>query len=642
MRKAQLIAAVVFIAGVVLRTVLLGVPMIEDERKNVYIAQKISLEPGRMYLPMDDPDVTQPLLNLYLTRIGAAVFGNDVWGQRSLHWLLGCLTLVVVYLLAREWGAAAGAWAVALLAFNPYHLHASVRAENACALLFLTALAIWLFRRTAAGSRAALLCLGPVLGLAFMTKGVSVLLIAALFAWMVADRQQRHWWKSGTLYWSAFLFLVTVSPWLVWISVHGSGQLIFRPQMYAPGAVGLNPTALHFYLIEPLSRLQGLDPRMVRSWEYAAMDGVSGMILLLGVVWAAVSRPDGLGRLLLLIFTVICAVLSFFRLPGHPQGEFWWVNMTLIPACCLAGRMLADWTSRPGINRIAAAGAVIFMAVNSVLLIRQLPRDILFPPAAMCPLVDQDYTLARLLEKDGHYDQAAAELKRHKRFAPYNIEVDSYLGWIYFGQDRLDEAVLYWSRAVMQEPHYTHVTNKLRSLSDLLLDNYLIRWQKDPADRKLVYYVGVLSYYDQQYTQARDFLNQLLVADGDHTMAALYLALVDYAEKKYEDCAARLGPLLERHAGLGVAHYVRGKAYLRLGRYQAAVQSFQDALRVNSQDFKSVYYLGRAYTGLHQTDAARQAFRRARRLLHEDIVIRMRAARPVPYADIVNRTRGQE
>ncbi|MBZ0166007.1 MAG: glycosyltransferase family 39 protein [Candidatus Omnitrophica bacterium] len=642
MKKSHILVVVVFLFGVSLRAMLIQAPFIEDERKNIYIAQQISFARGDIFLPMDHSEVTHPLLNLYLTKLGAAVFGNTTWGLRSIHFILGCLTLLLVYFLAQEWGALAGIAAMTALAVNPYHVHASIRTENTSALLFFTALVIWLFYRAVVTQKESYMVgVGPALGLAFLTKGVSLLLVPAFLLYILADRQQWLWFKRKSPYVALLLFLVVISPWLVWISVHGSDQLMFKPAMYHPAAVGLNVTALNFYLIKLQCALQGIDPRMVTSWEYAAMDGVGGLVMVLAVIWAVLSPKDRLTRLLLIVFAVIVAVLSFFKKPGHPHGEFWWVNISLIPAACLAGRMLGKWITRRKIYRIAAAVIVLYYGANAAVFVKRLPANMMFPPSAMSPLVDQDYTLARLYEQDQKYDLAVQELQRQRRYAPNNIEVDSFLGWLYYGQGRYDEAVVLWARAIIQEPHYMHVTNKLPAVSEHLLKHYLLQRGRHPDDPKLLYFLGVASYFNRQYDQAWQYFDQLTAALPDDPMGSFYQSLISYQKRDFESSARILSALLKDHPGLGAAHYVLGKSYSRLGRYAEAIAAFEQALTLNAQDFKSLYYKAYMYEKLNKTEQAREGYQAALGLLHEDVVIRLRSAQPPPYAKILNMKRGQ-
>ncbi|MCB9719844.1 MAG: glycosyltransferase family 39 protein [Candidatus Omnitrophica bacterium] len=641
MKKISVLAIMVFVIGVALRVQLLHAPYIEDERKNIYIAQQISFAPGHAYLPLEHKEITHPLLNVYLTKLGMSVWGETGPGPRVIHFMLGSLTLALVYLLARTWGEMAGVWALAALAFNPYHLHATVRTENASSLLFFTALALWLFYRAMETRRGKwMIALGPVMGAAFLTKGVSLLLVPAMGLLLIGTADQRFWWRSRSLYIAAGLFMLTISPWLIWVSVHGTHQLMFEPGMYKPGMVRLNPTAVHFYLIDLFCRLSQVEPRMVTSWEYGRMDIVSGLVLLLGVVWTTLNKPDRLARWLLACFAVIVVVLSFFRREGNAVGEFWWVNLSLIPAVCLAGRMLSSWNSRGKIFRLMTCGVFIFLCVHAACFVRALPADILYPPRRFCPLVDQDYTVARLAMTDGRYDLARQEFKRHLRYAPNNVEILSFLGLVDFHQGRFDAAVDYWARALVLEPHYVHVSNKLINHSAVLRAHFLRRWHENTADPRAAYYLGVVNFYDGQFDQARAFFDRLSRQKPGLPASAYYKARLHYAKKEYAVAETMLREVLRKRPGFTGAYFALGQACLKEGRYREAVAAFDGALRFHPQDLKSMYYRAQAFEKLGAAGEASVAYRAALDLVHADLIQRLRETDPPPYSKILSLTRG--
>lgn len=237
----------------------------------------------------------------------------------------------------------------------------------------------------------------------------------------------------------------------------------------------------------------------------------------------------------------------------------------------------------------------------------------------------------------GHRQQ----IQRLRRYAPNNIEVDSFLGWIYYGHGRYDEAVVLWSRAIIQEPHYVHVTNKLPALSEHLLKHYLLQRAQHPDDPKLLYFLGVVSYFDRQYDQAWQYFDQLTAAAPHDPMGAFYQSLISYQKGDFASSVRILSELLKNHPGLGAAHYVLGKSYSRLGRYQDALGALEQALTLNPQDFKSMYYKAYMYEKLNKTEQARDGYQAALGLLHEDVVIRLRSADPPPYVKILNMKRGQ-
>ena len=97
---------------------------------------------------------------------------------------LGLVTIVLVYLLTREWyGETAARWAAALLAFNEYVLTLSARATAHVPHFFFVAVAVFAFGRFLARQRPGYLyAAAAALGLAFYVKEHSALLVPVVFA----------------------------------------------------------------------------------------------------------------------------------------------------------------------------------------------------------------------------------------------------------------------------------------------------------------------------------------------------------------------------------------------------------------------------------------------------------------------------
>ncbi len=367
-------------AGFVLRLYLAAVTTYvwDEERDCLVTAEQISLEPGNVHLPLRG--TRHPILPFYLIRASSEVFGKNPVGYRMFNILAGLLTAVVAYRLAREsFGLAAGRFAAALLMFNEYHICISAWATDISFYLLFAALATRSFSGFLMTQRPAHLYLaGLYAGLAFMCKEIACLLMVVFGAYFVLSRQ-RHWLLRKEPYLATALFVVVIAPDLLSNVLGAESSVGWREHLSRVSSLGFNRHYLMFFGRDAVRLIYDLLGR--EFWdsadETAAMNVVFGA-LLLGSVLLATARLGGPGwpptrdetkspadggqsvaelsgsarrtypvaRLLLLQFWL---VLGFFMLirPGQTRADidpvvWFWVDLILLPAVVLTGRLLAE------------------------------------------------------------------------------------------------------------------------------------------------------------------------------------------------------------------------------------------------------------------------------------------------------------
>ena len=131
----------------------------DEENTSIPLSQQISFAAGSRYLPLRA--VNHPALPAYFVKAGSSLVGPTRFGYRAAHVVTGLLAVWLVYLLARQaYGAWAGRWAAALLAFNEYFLTISSRATaHGPYLLFVTA-TLYAFSRGLVTGRGSVLLRG--------------------------------------------------------------------------------------------------------------------------------------------------------------------------------------------------------------------------------------------------------------------------------------------------------------------------------------------------------------------------------------------------------------------------------------------------------------------------------------------------
>lgn len=616
--KTLLIVGLIFLAGFALRFVTITAPYTTDERKNIVVAKDL----GWGNLPMEDKYVTHPLLNVYVTRLGMMIFDQSKFGVRFLHLLFGSLTLLLVYLLVREIGEREGLLALTLLAFNQFHIHVSIKAENNSLLLFLCTLSILLFYfGIVKDKRPYIYWLGPVMGLAFLTKSVVLLLAVGFFLYLLLSKHHRQWLARRQLWISVGLFFLTISPWIFWSLLNGSSQLMFNKEMYDPDQFMPRLTAINFYLIQIFSWLKGIDYHMLISWEDAILDGITGIFYLLGIAAAIFMVHHELKRLLLLIFLAIMGILTFFTSPGLPWGEFWWAAPSVIPAVCLTAAAGAHAARKNWGARVVVSLFIGYALVNSIIFISTAGEEFDQPPRRLATFVDNDFIVAEIHLDKGRNQAALNEMESLRQQTPNNVDVLNYYGLVAWQDNRMDKAVDLWLHAASLEPGYRSWHSLLEVKRDLILNHFVSQAARNPDDPRVRFLLGALYYhYGDDKLSTMDLTRSVELNPLNHK-AQFYLGLCHFRQQNYEDAIKAFQAVLDGHPHDYRALHHLGRIYQELGQDEEAIEHFKAAITLNPDDAHSHFELSHLYQG--KPSLAGPMDREARAIYHQDIKYRV-------------------
>ncbi len=358
----------------------------------VVVARSISLDPAGLHLPVHDGQ--HPSLPAYFMRAGTGVLGDAPIAYRLGSVIAGVTTVWLVYLFGQRWfGERSGLVAAALLTFNEYHVGVSALAtEKPYYLLFLLAAAFACGEFCRTGARRHACISAGLLGLATLSKYLSLLLIPVFFA---ATLVARLWDRCHprTLWLPAAIFLSVVAPDVAWNISHpnttGSSAANLGDHLGRIGGLGLSRQPLVFYLrdirnaIYPLVGLNFEDPAA----EYPAMNAVMGTLLLGGVIvgtawyvrtlWREL-RPAWpadptrfaaafLGVWFWLVFLFFSSIRPGSPKPGIDALAWFWIDSTLFPAVLLVGHGLAHlegwWSTRAAALTVGVGAALTVMHV---------------------------------------------------------------------------------------------------------------------------------------------------------------------------------------------------------------------------------------------------------------------------------------
>ena len=392
-RLATVPAMLYAIMGVALGLRLLGAwcaHWIFDERAHWALAETIDLAPGHLHLVSRTLD--HPLLSIYVLKLGSLVLGTGDFALRLPYVLAGTATILPVYFLgARVFSPRAGLWAAALLAVDQFHVGWSRVFMPEVLMLLLVALSLLQFLRTldhdTPGNCA---LLGALLGLAYLAKEPAILLIAALWIFVLITPAYRPMLRQSRWYLIHGVFLLVIAPDILWNMAQWTESYLHRDVVLASASQGLS--------LKPLSLYLGDWFRMVFDANVLGEDylegnlyvchAVAGALYLAGIVVALGSRRIAPVRWLLVVFLLVVGV--FLVLPAGDFFEpFWWASISLIPAVVCGGELLERLTAGSRFRVAIAMVGGTLLAFNEALVARN-PGP--YEPRATVEQFAQDFT----------------------------------------------------------------------------------------------------------------------------------------------------------------------------------------------------------------------------------------------------------
>lgn len=153
-----------------------------------------------------------------LLALSTAIGGDSVFWVRLVPAILGVLTTLVLYRLGKEmFGALTALLACAILQFLPFFAAASSLATPDAPLVFFWILTVYsVHRATAYEAPRWWLAAGAALGLDLMSKYHAILLVPAVFLYLLSSPKLRSWLFRKEPYLALGVALLVFSPNLVW------------------------------------------------------------------------------------------------------------------------------------------------------------------------------------------------------------------------------------------------------------------------------------------------------------------------------------------------------------------------------------------------------------------------------------------
>jgi hypothetical protein len=303
--------------------------------EGTWAMEGLAMLDGRLANPFATRWFAFPSMSFLVWGLSMRAFGDTVEGVRTVSALIGTASVLCTYLLARElWNRRVAWFAAVALAFGHYHLHYSRLAVNNIADSLLAPLALYLlvrgFRSRHLGAFGAA---GAVIGAGwygyFGARLIGVI-VAAYLAWRIVVEHQflvRHGPDLATI---AATALVVAAPLLLHYAAHpgvlteGYNRVsIFASRWLEREQVMTGRSAASLLLQQGWRSISAfhytLDPTFWYRANIPLLDFVSGILLVLGLMWCTARRSWPSNALLLIWFWM--ALITGWVMTENPPSS---------------------------------------------------------------------------------------------------------------------------------------------------------------------------------------------------------------------------------------------------------------------------------------------------------------------------------
>lgn len=583
-------------------------PITGDERKAIIVAEKIiSFDLKNFNLPVEDPLAEHALLPYYILKCNSLIFGKSIFAYRIPSVALGLLTLFLIFFLSKNgiFRESEGILAMFLLSCNGFYFASSTVADNPASLQFFTMITLILFWSALKNCSGKTLLLGGIFcGIGFLAKESIIVIFPILVIYILVSPKYRFWLKKKELYLSFLFFLATVSVDVYWMIVKGTNREVLSLGFLSQVRPCMN--AINFFLIRPLSFIRTIDPKMIIGWEFVTIDGLNGILLFLGSIFAFRFFKNDFYRFLI-VFVIFNSLLFSFL----PKGEYGWSELSIFPAVSLTSASLIYLANRKKIFRIILVTALLFLPLQAVLFLLKAKEN--YPPHRFASLVNCQYGAMEWYFKHGYLDESIAEVIEFLQECPNEVRGWDYLGYFYEKKGLLRQATNCWIRALEIEPNFFGPKKHLVEISDKVIEDYK---KIGSADMAAKFHIGKLYYYKGSIDEALQELLDIVSRDPTIKDLHYYLGLCYKELGRTEDAIKELKEEIKNNKNSSKALLNLAMFFVEIEKNEEAISSLKRVIELNPDEARAYYWLGVIYSKVGEPEKAKEEFKRSIGIYH--------------------------
>src|SRR5437588_7277437 len=273
------------------------------------------------------------------------------------------------------------------------------------------------------------------------------------------------------------------------------------------------------------------------------------------------------------------------------------------------------------------SSCLILLAVSAIALAQAQttpetgsPARAMATPQASQPVTESDPELskARLLLRQGKYDEAVAELQELAAKKPYLKGLSHELGTTFYKKGDYGKAIDSLKKAIQEDPSDNEAV-QLLGLSyylsgrpaEAIPELEKVQTWYSRANVDAAYILGVCYIQTKNYPQARKACAKMLDVPPESAPAYLFTARMLFRQE--------FDPIAEEYAQkavgldskLPLAHFLLGELYLFKSRVPESIAEFQKELAINPGDAAAYYKLADAYSRIQKFDDAERLLQRS-------------------------------
>ena len=266
------------------------------------------------------------------------------------------------------------------------------------------------------------------------------------------------------------------------------------------------------------------------------------------------------------------------------------------------------------------SSCLILLAVSAIALAQAQttpetgsPARAMATPQASQPVTESDPELskARLLLRQGKYDEAVAELQELAAKKPYLKGLSHELGTTFYKKGDYGKAIDSLKKAIQEDPSDNEAV-QLLGLSyylsgrpaEAIPELEKVQTWYSRANVDAAYILGVCYIQTKNYPQARKAFARMFDVGADSAASYLFTARM-LLRQEFEPVAEEYAQkAIELDPKLPLAHFLLGELYLFKSRIPEATAELQKEIAINPGYAAGYYKLADAYSRVQKYDEA--------------------------------------